>query len=407
MQTFIARQPIFDLSGECVAYELLYRKNKKAVHANVTDNAEATARVLINFMHNIGFDSFTDNKTGYINIDETILLNDILLSLPKEKFVFEVLETIPITPEVVEKIGYYYHLGYRFSLDDFSCNPQNLEYFKPIFPFMEIVKIDLLLMHEYSIEEMAEHFSPYKLQLLAEKVEDFSVFERCKKSGFKLFQGYFFEKPTIITGKKIELLTASVIDIINTLHINPDINVITDKFSLYPDLTFSLLQYINSAEYSFRSHITSIRQIINLLGPQRLRSWLGLFLYSSNNKRIFGDTIVKSAKFRANMMRELVIALKKNQFADEAFLTGSLSLIDTYLQVSMEEMLGKIILGKSITDALLHREGYLGKLLSLVEKMETNENLEHLLDAIGIKLGLTSEEIYRLFCKANNFKIDS
>jgi c-di-GMP phosphodiesterase len=297
-------------------------------------------------------------------------------------------------------------LGYRFSLDDFSCTPKNLEYFKPVFPFIEIVKIDLLLMHEYSIEEMSQHFTPYKLQLLAEKVEDINVFERCKKSGFELFQGYFFEKPTIITGKKIELLTASVIDIINTLHINPDINVITDKFSLYPDLTFSLLQYINSAEYSFRSEITSIRQIINLLGPQRLHSWLGLFLYSSNTKRIFGDSIVESAKFRAKMMRELVIAHKKNNFADEAFLTGSLSLIDTYLQVSMEEMLGKIILGKSITDALLHREGYLGKILKIVEKLENNENLEQLLDVIGGKLGLTSEELYRLFCKANNFKID-
>ena len=73
----------------------------------------------------------------------------------------------------------------------------------------------------------------------------------------------------------------NVIDVINTLHNTTDIKIITEKFSLYPELTFNLLRYINSAQYSFRSEITSIRQIINLLGPIRLRSWLGLFVYSA------------------------------------------------------------------------------------------------------------------------------
>lgn len=406
MQTFLARQPIFSISGECVAFELLYRKSKKSNSAHVTDNAEATARVLSNFMHNIGSSSILENKTGYINIDENILFSDILLSLPKEKLIFEILETITITDDVITKISGYHEQGYTFALDDFLCNRENLVNYKPLFPYIDIVKIDLLMMHEFTIEEIKEQFFPFSPMLLAEKVEDINVFERCKKGGFELFQGYFFEKPTIITGKKIEPVTISVIDIINTLHTTTDIGVISDKFSLYPDLTFSLLQYINSAEYSFRSEITSIRQIINLLGPKRLRSWLGLFLYTGNRKKMFGDSIVKSAKYRANMMRELVIAHKKNEFSDEAFLTGSLSLIDTYLNISMEEMLGKIILSKSIMDALLTRSGYLGSILTIVEKIEKSENIEVLLEALAPKLGLNALDIYTMYCKANNFEID-
>jgi len=201
----------------------------------------------------------------------------------------------------------------------------------------------------------------------------------------------------------MNIKSLNVIDVLNTLYETTDIKVITEKFSLYPELTFNLLRYINSAEYSFRSEITSIRQIINLLGPTRLRSWLGLFVYSSEDESTLHKEIIRSAKFRANMMRELVIAHKKNELSDEAFLTGSLSLIDLYFQMTTEELLTKIVVGKSIRDALLGRDGYLGKILTITEKLEKGENLEGMIDAIAPKLNLTHEELYAIYTKANSF----
>jgi len=200
----------------------------------------------------------------------------------------------------------------------------------------------------------------------------------------------------------MNLKSLNVIDVLNTLHNTADIKIITEKFSLYPELTFNLLRYINSAEYSFRSEITSIRQIINLLGPTRLRSWLGLFVYSSEDESSLNKETIRSAKFRANMMRELVIAHKKNELADEAFLTGSLSLIDLYFQTTMEELLRKIVVGKSISDALLAREGYLGKILTITEKLEKTENLEGMIDAIAPKFNLTHEELHTIYTKVNS-----
>ncbi len=201
----------------------------------------------------------------------------------------------------------------------------------------------------------------------------------------------------------MNLKSLNVIDVLNTLQETVDLKIITEKFSLYPELTFNLLRYINSAEYSFRSEITSIRQIINLLGPARLHSWLGLFVYSSENETDISLETIKSAKFRANLMRELVIAHKKNELSDEAFLTGSLSLIDIYFQLTMEEMLEKIVVGKSIRDALMTREGYLGKILTITEKLETTKNLEGMIDAIAPKLNLVHEELYTIYTKAKSF----
>lgn len=404
---FIGRQPIFDKAGKCVSYELLYRSTLEASIAEFEDNANATARVIINLIHNIGLSSIIGNKIGYINVDEQIILSDVFLSLPKSKFVFEILEYTKVTPEVIERVRHLYELGYRFALDDFSCDNENIEYFKLLFPYVDIIKIDLLATTDLTVEAMVDKFRSLDVKLLAEKVENFETFERCKKAGFDLFQGYFFEKPSIIRGTKIEPSVINAIDVINTLYATTDMNVICEKFSIYPELTFNLLRYINSAEFSFREEITSIKQILNLLGPSRLRSWLGLFLYSGKRDQMFQEAIVDAAKFRAHMMRELIIAMGKPSLSDEAFLTGSLSLIDTYLHVEMGEIINKIRLDPQMKEALLTREGALGKLLSITEKLEKSDKLDLLIERLAPKIHLTSEKLYHIYTKAYNSTIDS
>jgi EAL and modified HD-GYP domain-containing signal transduction protein len=354
-------------------------------------------------MNNIGFDLMLEDKKCFININEDILFSDALFSLPKEKFIFEILEFVTINEDVLKRVEELHTLGYRFALDDFCCKIQDMELFKRIFPFIDVLKVDLLEKHDITIEEMGELFKPYSFALLAEKVETHEIYEQCKKVGFTQFQGYFFEKPTIVEGKKLEPNIVDTIDIINILLNTDSIDIITEKFSLYPEVTFNLLRYINSAEFSFCGEITSIRQIINLLGPIRLRSWLGLFLYTNNMDKAFGQSIIKSARFRAKMMKELTIVHKKPQYTEEAFLSGSLSLIDTYLETSMEVLMDKIALSTSIKETLLKREGYCGKLLNIVEKLEKTDELELLIVAISQKLRISPDELYALYCKANGF----
>lgn len=399
--TFIGRQPILNAEGKCVAYELLYR-SKGATKAIFEDDTKATTRVIINLVHNIGISSIIGDKTGYINVDDHTLLSDTLLSVPKEQFVFEILEYTKMSVAIVERVRQLHDFGYRFALDDFSCNSKNIEYFKALFPFIDIIKIDLLEKQTCSIEEIGQKFKPHNVILLAEKVEDMETFERCKKAGFDLFQGYFFEKPTVVEGKSIEPSVINAIDMINILYTTTDMNVVSQKFSLYPELTFNLLRYINSSKYSFKKDITSIKQILNLLGPSRLRSWLSLFLYGSTKERIFQEAITDAARFRANMMSELVSAHGKPELADEAFLAGSLSLIDTYLQIDMHKIIEKIQLSKSIEEALLKREGYLGRFLSITEKLEKTDRIQSMIEHLAPKINLSPVQLYALYCKASD-----
>lgn len=403
MQTsvFIGRQPILNLEGQCVAYEFLYRC-QGTTEAIFLDDTEATTRVIINLVHNIGVSSLIGDKTGYINVDDHILLSDTLLTIPKDKFVFEILEYTKMSAAIVQRVRQLHDIGYKFALDDFSPDNDNIEYYKALFPFVDILKIDLLAIDITEIEYIVKKFEPYNLTLLAEKVEDIEVYEICKKAGFQLFQGYFFEKPTVIEGQKIEPSIINAMELINTLYTTTDMNAVAQKFSQYPDLTFNLLRYMNSSHFNFNNEITSIKQILNLLGPSRLRSWLGLFLYGTSQDGLFRDVIMEAATFRAKMMVELVMANGKPELADEAFLTGSLSLIDTYLQINMNVIIEKIHLSQSMQDALLLREGYLGKMLSITEKLEKTDNIQNVIENLAQKIKISSPQLYKMYCKSND-----
>ena len=91
IETFIGRQPILNRDGKCIAYELLYR-SKGDKEAIFEDDTRATTRVIINLVHNMGVSSIIGDKMGYINVDDHTLLSDALLSVPKDQFIFEILE---------------------------------------------------------------------------------------------------------------------------------------------------------------------------------------------------------------------------------------------------------------------------------------------------------------------------
>jgi EAL and modified HD-GYP domain-containing signal transduction protein len=62
--------------------------------------------------------------------------------------------------------------------------------------------------------------------------------------------------------------------------------------------------------------------------------------------------------------------------ADSAFVTGILSLVEALFQVSINEIVDKLNVSKDIQDALLNREGLLGRLLLLCDALDDQEYQE-------------------------------
>lgn len=369
MKTYIGRQPIFNRKGSTFAYELLYRSCDLNNAATFDDSTKATARVIANLIHNLGVFNIIGQKMGFVNVDETMLFSDAILLLPKESFWFEILESTHVSLALLERIKHLKALGYRFLLDDFNCTDAMIKTYEPFFPYIDIVKVDVLAIGVTNLSTALSKLEKYSLTLLAEKIESHEEYKACLAFPFTYFQGYFFEKPLILSGKRIEPNTLNALRVINCIRQSDDLKEIAQKFSMCPDLVYNLLRHINSGAYHFKQTITNISQMVTLLGPQKLLSWLGLFLYGAPHDKPFGEELFNSAKFRAKLMELLAQKCDNPSVANKAFLTGSLSLIDAYLNIEMEAFLDEVDLDEEMKNALLYGKGHLGELLELAKEM--------------------------------------
>jgi c-di-GMP-related signal transduction protein len=80
--------------------------------------------------------------------------------------------------------------------------------------------------------------------------------------------------------------------------------------------------------------------------------------------------------------------------ADSAFITGVLSLIDILFQMPIEQILNELNLSQDINEALINREGFMGSLLRIVEKLE-EEKVEDIIDLLR-SFNLTPEDLFSL-----------
>lgn len=377
---FIGRQPILNTKNEIVAYELLYRSGTEN-YADVVNDISATAQVLINTMINIGVKSLLGGKLGFINTNETILMADILEPLNKKLFVLEILEDTVVDAPLMNKVNTMFEEGYTFALDDFIFSEKTIKYFNWVFDKLTYVKVDLSQNTPETIKNKLGIFRHYpNIKLLAEKVETIEDFNFYKRLGFEYFQGYYFAKPTIITGRSLDPEKLAVMEMVSLIEKNEDIEILEKAFRQYPEMTINLLKFINSAAIFTRSKITSVRQAIALLGQKKLMQWLILMLYAGSSTSVKNSNpLFQVASQRAKIMENIVQQVtgkKDRSIMDEAFLVGLLSKLDVLFQIPLEQILGDLNMAPEIQSAILERKGILGNLLTLVEKAELNRTME-------------------------------
>jgi len=403
MLTYIGRQPIFNRNGDAFAYELLYRSCDVNNCATVDDSAKATLRVIVNLIQNLGLKNIIGTKIGFINVDETILFSEAIMLLPKEHFYFEILEYTAISIALCERVKDLHARGYRFLLDDFDCTEESIQKYTPLFPYIDIIKVDILAIGITNLPSALLRIEPLNIALLAEKIESFEEFQVCANFSFSYFQGYFFEKPLILSGAKIEPHVLNALKMINAIQYTEDTKEISQRFSTCPDLVCNLLRHINSSSYHFQQNISSISQMLTLLGREKLISWLGLFLYDTTAGKPFAEELCNAAKFRAKFMESLAQKCMDSTVSMKAFLTGSLSLIDSYLHVPIETFLDEITLDTEIRNALLQGSGQLGKLLKLAKEMEHNKDVEAIIEEVKLTACFSKEALYKACYEANLF----
>jgi EAL and modified HD-GYP domain-containing signal transduction protein len=391
---FLARQPILDRNQELFAYELLFR-NADVSAASFTSDLSATASV-ISHTAQLGIEKVVGDVRGFINVDAAVLMSDIFQFLPREKVVLEIIETVVATPEILARVAELKTEGFAFALDDVITDSDDVRKFLPL---VDIVKFDLRDMPLSALLKLTPQFKQAGKKLLAEKVESFGQFKICLDLGFDYFQGYYFAKPSILSGKKLTPSQISVMELMNLVVSDADGAEIEAAIKRDVALGLNLLRLANAPAFGIRHRVDSLSQALVVLGREQLRRWLQIMLYAEPCKT--GQSVAPLlllATTRGKMLELMTQKLRpgNRNNADTAFTVGIMSLMDTLFSMPMQVILEQIAVVEEVSDALLARRGFYGDLLKLAEYLERIEEAEPLLMPMLRKLQLSSDDLYDL-----------
>jgi len=335
----VGRQGIYDASGTLQAYELLFRATTTAQTAavGVDDADRATTSVILAAFADFDPEVLLGGRRGFVNLSRAFVVGGLPVPFAPDVAVLEVLESLRVDDELLAGLARLRAAGYRLALDDYVLTPETA----PLLAFADYVKIDVLQTPWPEVVRTAEAASG--AVLLAEKVEDAAMLERCVALGFELFQGYHLSRPETMTTRTVSHSHLAAVQLLAALG-NPGIELrdVERLVAQDPSLTVRLLRVANSAGSSANRRITSLREAVVRVGLAQLRSWVVLLTMvdASGARNLEG---VRSVMARARCCQQLAERVRGGQ-PETAFTLGLLHGVAGLLGVTGADLLSSIAL---------------------------------------------------------------
>jgi len=394
MDHFVARQPIFDARQRVYGYELLYRSGSTNTYEG-TDGNQASLSVIRNAFLMLGPQALTGRKKAFINFTKDLLVSGVALSLPNDQTVIEILEDVEPDDSTLNACRDLKKAGFTLALDDYTLTNTTQESFLQL---ADIIKVDFKLTPEEDRWKIVQQFSGDSKQFLAEKLETRQDFNTAVKKGYALFQGYFFSKPVMVSGKDIPTIKLNYVRVVTEVnHRELDFYNLEKVIKQDTSLSYTLLNYINSAYFGLREPITSIRHAMVLLGESEVRKWASLVLFTFIGQDRPSEVIVTSL-IRARLCEVLARHAGLNGCESELFFVGMFSMLDVLIGRPLREILDTMRLSDDVKYALLGMKSKYREVFELVVDYQ-NGNWEQFARSAK-KLSLDEAIVPRLYLEA-------
>jgi EAL and modified HD-GYP domain-containing signal transduction protein len=273
------------------------------------------------------------------------------------------LENVAVDLRIINSLREFSQQGYTIALDDFVYSDEWI----PIIEFANIIKLDVLSMGESKTRDAIKYLKQFDIQLLAEKVETHEEFQYLFELGCDYFQGFFFNKPNVVPGKRLGINQTAAIRLLTIIN-SPDVEIeqLAKTISTDVGLSYKLLHYINSAFFALPSKIESIRHAISYLGLNEVKRWSTILTLASLSDK--PKATLQNSLVRGKMCEQLGKLMGEK--SDYFFLVGILSSLDSLLDIPLEEALQQLPLAHEVKSAILEKQGVAGEALSCVINYE-------------------------------------
>ncbi len=366
----IARQAILDEKRAVFGYELFDRSTRASEHTAASD-----AALLFNALSYAGTEALVGRKTVFINCTHESLAGGHLELIHPEKVVLEVpiLQEGATAEEIEGRLPVMEGLRARGFRLAFTQDVLRKAYATWL-PLAAFVKLDMQAFKPQLAEPLVKYARAHsQAQLVAEKVETAEQHELMAGLGVKLFQGFWFARPSLVKAQTIRPSQATIIQLINLVRRQASTSEIEELLKKDPTLSFNLLRFINSSGFGLSCEVTSFAHAVMILGLKKLFRWAALLMTTSRADSS-PPAVGQTAVVRGRLMELLAAELLPPEECDNAFVVGVFSLLDTMLGVPLDKALESVALPQPVVDALLHDTGVFAPFLALTKACESGDD---------------------------------
>jgi EAL and modified HD-GYP domain-containing signal transduction protein len=389
---YVARQPILNARGDVHGYELLFRSGPTT---GFSGDGDAATRTVLDNTVIFGLDRLTGGLPVFVNCTREALVDRLVLVLPAQLTVLELLETLKPTAELLEACRELKARGYRIALDDFAWAPA----WRAFIEIADYIKVDLEITTPAQRAELMGHLTGSHARLVAERVETLADLEMARREGFTLFQGYYFCRPVLMENRAVPANQLVHLEMLGALHAHPlDTKRVSNLVKRDASLTYRLLRMVNSPLYGTSKVITSIHGALVLIGDEMFRR-VAMLAIASELLGARPSELLRMAFVRGRFC-ELAAALT-GQDATEQYLLGILSLLPAMLSVTMVKIAASLPLRNEVREALLGQANGERAILGWLECYELGqwERCDALLLSAGLG-GRVAEKLPRVYAEA-------
>ncbi len=382
---FIAKQPIFDQKKNVLGYELFFRDSLSAQQAVFSSQGDASMQVAAGTFVCLN-ELLQKNKKLMINFTSDLILDNVPYALPPEQTIVEVDGRDPLQPEVIEALKALKRDGYSIALDDFEGKKHAI----PLIQLCDIIKVDTLDRSMDWLQKVVSVLQKANVQLMAKRIETHEVFTNVTSMGFSMFQGFFFQRPENITGRKLnsnEMMRLKLIKMIESE--SAEVDKLAETIQSDVSISYRLLKFLNSPAFGFSKEIDSVRHAITLLGWKQLKSWLRVIIMTDMIQPGKTRELSHSALLRGKLLETIAENHAKSEMQGALFLMGLFSLLDSMLDIPMQDILEELPLAAPIKQALLGQPGTFRSWLELSICFENAdwEKLDSLMQELALNPG--------------------
>ena len=362
---YIVRQPIKDLKGSILGYEIRYAGEDKAYDGGERGNDFAAADMIYSFLTQNAGKALKDG-VNFMTFTTNLLMKQAPRLFTPGDLVIQVDDSVIIHPLALRFVERYAQNGYKVAVNEFQFSPRYIS----LLDKFDYIKINFKTTSDSAIRSIVEMAHGMGKKCVATCVDDEDLYQKTFVMEVDAMEGRYVAEQMFTAVHSSGYLQSNFFRLMVAITKDePNVEEIEQIISMDATLTYSLLRIVNSAYFALRNRATDVHQAIVALGLSQLRQWIYLLGTADAQGELDAsqEEMLKLSLTRATFASELMKYAKDMPISrNDAYLMGMFSTLTYLIAAPMEEILADIPVAQPVKDALINHEGRCGVLYDLV-----------------------------------------